>query len=136
MSDEASVGFLGGGRGRTRAILAGVLVLGLACGALLWPGGNSSRGREVFLVFDSSGNPTREAMVYKPLANFLNESTVHPLDLQVVHTLGAFREKLAAGVDFVLCPDGLALTLDAGDFVPVVVGRRAGDQVSCVCARA
>ena len=128
MSDGDTVGFMDGGRGRSRAILAGVLVLGLACGALLWPGANSSRGREVFLVFDSSGSPTREAMVYKPLADFLNESTAHPLDLQVVHTLDGFREKVASGVEFVLCPDGLALTLDAEDYVPVVVGRRAAPR--------
>ena len=128
MNDGAAVGFMGGGHGRSRAILTGVLVLGLACGALLWPGANSSRGRGVFLVFDSSGNLSREAAVYKPLANFLNEFTSHPVDLQVVPTLGAFQEKLSAGVDFVLCPDGLALTLDEGDFVAVVVGRRAAPR--------
>ncbi len=128
MSDGGNAGFMSGGRGRLRAVLAGVLVLGLAAGALLWPGANPSRGRGVFLVFDSSGSPARETGVYKPLADFLNEFTDHPMDLQVVRTLGAFQERLAEGVDFVFCPDGLALSLEVGDFVPVAVGRRAAPR--------
>ncbi len=128
MNDTAAAGFLGGGRGRTRAILAGILVLGLTCGALLWPGGNHSRGQGVLLVLDSSGNLTREAAVYKPLANFLSQYTVHPLDLEIVPTRDGFREKLAEGVEFIFCPDGLALDLDTEDFVPVAVARRSAPR--------
>jgi len=63
--------------------------------------------------------------VFEPLLQFLNEFTDQPLDLEMVGTVGAFREKLADGVDFVFCPDGLGLTLEAAEFVPVAVGRRA-----------
>ncbi|MEN8007166.1 MAG: hypothetical protein ABFS42_09125 [Candidatus Krumholzibacteriota bacterium] len=128
MNDGGNAGFLGGGGGRTRAIVAGIIVLALACGALLWPGSDSSRGQGVLLVFDSSGDAARAATVYEPLVNFLNEFTDHPLDLEVVSTVGAFREKLSAGVDFVLCADGLALALEASEFVPVAVGRRAAPR--------
>jgi hypothetical protein len=117
-----------GGSGRSRAVLAGILVIGLACGALLWPGSDPSRSRGVFLVFDSSGNQARVTAVFEPLQDFLGAFTDRPLDLQVVPTLAAFRQMVKEGVDFVLCPDGLALDLPEGDFVPVAVGRRAAPR--------
>jgi len=117
-----------GGGGRSITILASALVLALALGALLWPGGGATRGRGVLLVFDSSGNKVRITSVYEPLLHFLNEFTDKPLDLAVVVTVGAFREKMADGADFVFCPDGLGLTLDAGRYVPVAVGRRAAPR--------
>ncbi len=117
-----------GGGGRSITILASALVLALALGALLWPGVGPTRGRGVLLVFDSSGNKVRITSVYEPLLHFLNEFTDKPLDLAVVVTVGAFREKMADGADFVFCPDGLGLTLDAGRYVPVAVGRRAAPR--------
>lgn len=117
-----------GGGGRSITILASALVLALALGALLWPGVGPTRGRGVLLIFDSSGNKARTTSVYEPLLHFLNEFTDKPLDLAVVVTVGAFREKMADGADFVFCPDGLGLTLDAGRYVPVAVGRRAAPR--------
>lgn len=128
MSDGAAVGLWGDGRGRRRAILAGILVLALAGGALLWPGNNAPRSRGIFLVFDSSGSGNREVSVYRPLANFLEETAGQQLDLQIVRTLDAYGDKLRAGVDFVLCPDGLALDLDPGKFVALAVGRRSAPR--------
>ncbi len=127
MSDDSRTGSLGGG-GRLITILAAGLVLVLALGALLWPGVGPTRGRGVLLVFDSSGDQARIAKVYEPFLHFLNEFTDHPLDLAVVGTVVAFREKLIDGADFVFCPDGLGLTLDAGQYLPVAVGRRAAPR--------
>ncbi|MCK9996005.1 MAG: hypothetical protein KAH56_06975 [Candidatus Krumholzibacteria bacterium] len=127
MSDDARTGSLGGG-GRPITILAAVLVLALALGALLWPGVGPTRGRGVLLVFDSSGDQVRITNVYEPFLHFLNEFTDQPLDLAVVGTVGSFREKLIDGADFVFCPDGLGLTLEAGQYVPVAVGRRAAPR--------
>ncbi len=127
MNDESRTGRMGGG-GRSITILASALVLALALGALLWPGLGPTRGRGVLLVFDSSGSKARITNVYEPLLHFLNEFTDQPLDLAVVVTVGAFREKMADGAEFVFCPDGLGLTLDAGRYVPVAVGRRAAPR--------
>jgi hypothetical protein len=128
VNDGTTAGFLGGGRGRMRAILVGALVLALTVGAMLWPGSNPSPNRGIFVVFDSSGNTARQAAVYQPLADYLDEFAGQPLDLQVVSTLDAFRDKVAAGALFALCPDGLALNLDTEKFVPLVVGRRAAPR--------
>ena len=127
MNDDSRSGRLGGG-GRSITLLAGVLVLVLACGALLWPGSGPSRSRGVFLVFDSTGDRVRVVNVYEPLLQFLNGFTGRPLALEVVATVDAFTEKQTAGVDFVLCPDGLGLDLPADEFVPVAVGRRAAPR--------
>jgi len=117
-----------GGGGRSITILAAVLVLVLALGALLWPGVGPTGGRGILLIFDSSGDQVRITRVYEPFLHFLNEFTDHPLDLAVVGTVGAFREKLADGADFVFCPDGLGLTLQTEQYVPLAVGRRAAPR--------
>lgn len=127
MNDDSRTDRLGGG-GRSITILAAVLVLVLALGALLLPGLGPTRGRGIFLIYDSSGDQVRVAKVYEPLLNFLNEFSDQPLDLAVVGTVGAFREMLTGGVDFVFCPDGLGLTLEPGQYVPVAVGRRAAPR--------
>lgn len=127
MSDHPRTGRWGGGGGPI-TILAGVIVLCLALGALLWPGGGGTKGQAVFLVFDSTGDRDRISRVYEPFLNFLNELSDYPLDLEVVGTVEAFTEKLAGRVDFVLCPDGLGLGLDAGQFVPLVTGRRSAPR--------
>lgn len=127
MTDGPGSGLLGG-QGRSITVLAGALVLVLACGALLWPGSGPSRSKGVFLVFDSTGDRGRIVQVYEPLLQYLGEFTGRPLELEVVGTVGAFTEKQASGVDFVLCPDGLGLDLAASQFVPVAVGRRAAPR--------
>jgi len=127
VNDQPRTGRWRGGGGLI-TIGAGVLVLLLALGALLWPGGGPARGRAVFLVFDSTGDRGRVAKVYEPFLHLLNEISDHPLDLAVVGTVAAFREKLADQVDFIFCPDGLGLTLEPGDYVPVAAGRRAAPR--------
>ena len=94
----------------------------------MWPGGVRTRGRAVFLVFDSTGDRDRITRVYEPFLHFLNELSDDPLDLEVVGTVEAFDEMLAGRVDFVFCPDGLGLSLAAGQYVPLVTGRRAAPR--------
>lgn len=127
MNDQPGTSRRPGGIGLI-TIGAGVLVLLLALGALLWPGGGPTQGRAVFLVFDSTGDRARIAQVYEPFLHFLNEFSADPLDLTVVATLDAFQEKLAQRVDFIICPDGLGLALEPEVFVPLAAGRRAAPR--------
>jgi hypothetical protein len=127
VSDEPRAGLLDGS-GRSITILAALVVLALAVGALVWPGGGPSRGRGVFLVFDSSGDRSRSAKVYEPLLHFLDEVTGEALDLIVVETVAAFEENLTDRTAFVLCPDGLGLALDSEDFGAVAVARRSAPR--------
>jgi hypothetical protein len=115
-------------RGFSITVLAAVVILVLAGGALLWPGDGPSRNRGVFLVFDSTGDGVRTTGVYEPLRQFLSEFTRRPLELEIAATVATFTQAQAAGVDFVLCPDGLSLDLPADGFLPVAVGRRAAPR--------
>jgi len=105
-------------------ILAGILIVLLALGALLWPGHRALPGTRVLLVFDSSGNRARTVAVYEPLQRFLGSVVDEPLELAVVRTTAEFRDRISAGADFVFCPDGLGISLDPKRHVPVAVGRR------------
>lgn len=127
MNDSPDKAIFGGG-GRSLTFLAGVLVLVLALGALLWPGAGSKRGRGTLLIFDSSGDGNRVARVYDPLLAYLTETGETPLDLEVVGNLDTFQAMAAKGADFILCPDGLGLNLQADSYVPVVVGRRSAPR--------
>jgi hypothetical protein len=127
VSDLPKTGRWGGGGGPI-TILAGVIVLCLALGALLWPGGGGTRTQAIFLVYDSTGDRDRITRVYEPFLHCLNEVSDDPLDLEVVGTVEAFTEKLTGRVDFVLCPDGLGLSLAAEQFVSLVTGRRAAPR--------
>jgi hypothetical protein len=107
---------------------AAAVVLLLALGALFWPGGAARRGSNVFLVFDSSLEADRLDGVYEPLALYLEELTGRPLDILVAVTRQDFLARAEEGAGFVLCPDGLAIGLDRGEYAPVVVGRRAAPR--------
>lgn len=114
--------------GLSWTILAGILVLVLTVGALLWPGGSPTVGGGLLLVFDSSGSHSRIEDVYQPLQQFLNLYLDEPLELVVVSSTGDFRDRAAAGADFVFCPDGLGMVLDGRSHLPVAVGRRGAPR--------
>jgi hypothetical protein len=114
--------------GRRVSTIAAALVLLLALGAVLWPGGQRQAFHGVCLVFDPCGGKARVASLYGPLTNFLVDSAEHSLDLIVVKTVADFQAQVADGVDFVVCPDGLGLALDPELFVPMVAGRRTAPR--------
>lgn len=114
--------------GLSLTVMAGLLVVVLALGALLWPGSRSERGRGIVLVYDSSRENGRVHLVYEPLRAYLAEVVGSPLELSVVDSRAAFDDQVVAGADYIFCPDGLGLGLDAQKFLPLVVGRRAAPR--------
>lgn len=127
MSEESGRWRLTGGA-RPLTLMAGVLVVVLALGALLWPGSGGRRGDGVLLVFDPSGNSVRATRVYEPLRDYLNGMTGAPLELALVTTRSEFVARADEGVDFILCPDGLGCGLEPEVYVPVVTGRRSAPR--------
>lgn len=110
--------------GRT-SLLAALLVILLALGAVIWPRSQGQGGSALLLVYDSSGNIERQESIYRPLADFLGEITGRELDLALVGQVADFRRQASEGAEFLLCPDGLSLGLDPDDFAPLVIARRS-----------
>lgn len=109
------------------SLAAAAVVILLALGALIWPGGAADGLRGVCLVYDPLG-AEREADLYRPLIDFLAENTGRSLRLRRVVTAEAFLDQAAVGVDLALCPDGLALALDSERYTPLVAGRRTAPR--------
>jgi hypothetical protein len=116
------------GRGRLITAAAAAVVLLLAVGALFWPGDADREGENLFLVFDGSREAGRLDEVYEPLALYLEELTARPLDIVVCTGREDFTARAARGAGYVLCPDGLAIGLDAALYDPVAVGRRSAPR--------
>ena len=115
-------------QGRRVSALAAVLVILLALGAVLWPGNQSPAFQGICLVYDPAGGRAREASLFGPLTDFLVNASGHPLDLVLARDVGEFQAQLDLGADFVICPDGLGLALDAERFVPIATGRRTAPR--------
>ncbi len=115
-------------RGNLLSAAAAVLVVLLALGALLWPQARQQSHAHTLLVFDTSGDQARVTHVFGPLREYLANLGEGDLALVVVRTVGEFRTQLAVEPDFILAPDGLALTAAAGQYLPLVVGRRAAPR--------
>ena len=114
-----------GARGSRRLpLLAAVIVLALAAGALFWPRNHEVGDGLVLLVFDPSGQVERNERIYTPLAEVLAEASARPVPLQVVTGVADLRRRAAAGPCFLLVPDGLALSFARAEYAPVVVGRK------------
>ena len=115
-------------QGRRVSALAAALVLLLALGAVLWPQNQRPDFHGICLVYDPAGGSARTASLFRPLTDFLVQSTGHSLDLILTRNIGAFQAQLDLGADFVICPDGLGLHLDGEVFVPLVAGRRSAPR--------
>jgi hypothetical protein len=113
---------------RRLPLLAAVIVLALAAGALFWPRDRAVGDGLILLVFDSSGQDEREARIYAPLAEALAEVIARPVPLRVVSRVAELRRRAAAGPCFLLVPDGLALSFARADYAPLVVGRKVAPQ--------
>ena len=106
------------------SLLAAVLVILLALGAVIWPQNEGAKDTALLLVYDSSGNDERQACIYRPLADFLGEITGRKLDLALSGQVEDFRLQAGNGAEFLLCADGLSLGLAAEAFAPLVIARR------------
>ncbi len=105
-------------------IVAAILILVLALGAVFFPRAGSYDMQGVFLVFDAPGSNDARVELFSTMADVLEELSGHTMALVVVDTREEFLLQAKQGVDFVLCPDGLALELDQADFGLLVAGRR------------
>ena len=103
---------------------AAVLVLILALGAVFFPGGNQYDMQGVFLVFDSPGGNENREELFESMSEVFAELSGHSMALVVVDNRDDFLQRVRQGVDFILCPDGVALDLPAADFGSLVAGRR------------
>ena len=114
--------------GQTVTLAAAFFVLLLAVGAVLWPAGNNDSLCGVVLVFDPTGDVQRIDALYRPLAGFLAVASGHGMELEVARDKAGFLAAAARGVDFIFCPDGLALKLGVDSYEPLVAGRRAAPR--------
>lgn len=128
MSDPQQVATESGRGSVPLTVAAAILVVLLAVGALLWPRSTAPNHPHLLLVFDASGNQSRQARVYNSLREYLVSQETGALDLVVAPTVAEFRARLAEQPDFVLAPDGLALQAPPSQYLPLVAGRRAAPR--------
>ncbi len=105
-------------------LAAAALVLVLALGAAFFPSSKGYEMQEVFLVFDAPGSGTEREEFFHSLAQVLGEISEHSMEVVVCTTRGEFMKQAQGGVDFLFCPDGLALELDPAKYAQMAVGRR------------
>ncbi|MBM4131328.1 hypothetical protein FJ250_09945 [bacterium] len=117
----------GGGRRGPAAAGAALGVLLLAAAAAWWPRPASSPGGIGVVVLDPTGDERRLSSTWPALARVLAGRDAVAPRLDVARTRAAFDE-LAAGADFLVCPDGVALGLDPGAWAPLGAGRRAAPR--------
>lgn len=111
--------------GLPKVTIAGsLLVLLLALGAVVIPGREKGATAGRLLIFTSPGKETERQALFADLREFLGAQIGHPLDIVQVTDKTAFLREATSGADFILCPDGLALALDAENYGPLVAGRR------------
>lgn len=108
--------------------MAALLVLVLAAGAVWWPRPVQRAAGPVVVVLDPAGSERRAAETWPALAQVLAARSPARAQLVVAHSLAEFRELTSGGPEFLVCPDGVALGLDAGVYVPLVAGRRAAPR--------
>ncbi len=106
------------------AVVAALLVLVLAVGTLIVPRSDTRRpgGRLLAFVGGEPGGARREMV--QDLGAYLAEQAGYPLEVVPVRDRERFLALAAGGVDFALCPDGLALGLEDSSYASLAVGRR------------
>jgi hypothetical protein len=105
-------------------IAASLLVLILAVGAIFFPPSGQFEMRGILLVFNPPGPNDGREELFHSLADYLGVVSGHKMDLVVATNREEFLHQAKEGVDFVFCPDGLALDLNQGDYGIMVAGRR------------
>jgi len=109
------------------AVTSAVGVLLLAAAATWWPRTVTEPGGVVVVVLDPSGDERRLAATWPALGRVLAAPDRASPQVEVVRTRERFAE-LLPGADFVVCPDGVALGLEAGEWAPLAAGRRAAPR--------
>lgn len=127
MSEHGGRG--GGGRRRRSPVAVGAAlgVLLLAAAATWWPRAATRPGGVLVVVLDPAGDERRLAATWPALGRVLAEPDHVVPQVEVALTRKRFAE-LIAGADYVICPDGVALGLDAGSWAPLAAGRRAAPR--------
>lgn len=114
----------GGLKGSPLTLGASVLVLLLALGAVITPRGDHPAPGVSLLVFDPMGSGIRKDLVFVPLSRVLSETGQQPLRLDIAANPAEFKDGLARGAAYVLCPDGLAKRWAGDAYTPLAVVRR------------
>lgn len=105
-------------------LAAAALVLLLTVGAAFLPNSRGYEMREIFLVYDAPAVGADRVDFFQSLTSVLSEISDHPMELVIATSRSEFMRVAQSGVDFILCPDGLALDLEAGKYYQMVAGRR------------
>ncbi len=113
---------------RTVAWSAALFVALLAGAATWWPRPAARSSGPVVVVLDPVGDERRALTVWPALGRVLAAGSALPPEVVVTRSLAEFNGLAAARPDFLVCPDGVALALDAGRWVPLAAGRRAAPR--------
>lgn len=112
---------------RLVALGAALGVVLLAAAATWWPRAAERPESPLVAVLDPSGDEWRHDATWPALAAVLAAPGGDLPRVVVARTSGELRE-VAPAADFVVCPDGVALGLDAAAWAPLVAGRRAAPR--------
>lgn len=106
-------------------LAAAALVLVLALGAVFFPRGDGYDLKGVLLVLDAPSAAGTRQETFTLLAGFLEELSGESLEVKRTSSRSEFLELAEKGVDFLFCPDGLALELGRQQYLPLVAGKRS-----------
>lgn len=117
-----------GGPARLVALAAALFVVVLAAAAAWWPRPVRPGAGPVVVVLDPVGDERRLTAIWPALARVLAADGAGEPQVVVARTRDAFAALVTAGPGFVICPDGMALGLDASAWAPLAAGRRAAPR--------